>query len=119
MTLQVISAARWLTVRRESEAAHQNMASFKPQVLTEAMDDIVTLEDFLAASESQVLEDVVWYMSEMEQPPMDTKDWDIKNAVGDGIYTYQLHLHIQGEKQDRELHNCIFYIYKRVETKNI
>ena len=60
----MISAARVLTVRKESEVAHQNMAGFKSdweeavQVLTQAVDNIVTIEDFLAVSESQILEDV-------------------------------------------------------------
>ena len=53
-----------LTVRSEVEAAHTNMEVFRSDweeavtVLTEAVDNIVTVHDFLAVSESHILEDL-------------------------------------------------------------
>ena len=61
---QVIHAARILSSRPKSKVAQENMAVFRScweaqlQILTDAVDDIVTLEDFLAVSESHILEDV-------------------------------------------------------------
>ena len=61
---QVISAARVLTVRSDSQAAHTNMARFRQDwdqavmVLTEAVDNVVTIQDFLTVSEKQILEDM-------------------------------------------------------------
>ncbi|XP_071947056.1 catenin alpha-2-like [Antedon mediterranea] len=61
---QVINAARTLAARPRSKAALSNMDAFKQQwesqvkVLTEAVDDITTIDDFLAVSEGHILEDV-------------------------------------------------------------
>ena len=61
---QVINAARILTIRPNSKAAHDNMEVFKRaweeqvKTLTDAVDDIVTIGDFLAVSENHILEDV-------------------------------------------------------------
>lgn len=61
---QVINAARILSNRPKSKVALENMEVFKIaweqqlQLLTDAVDDIVTVEDFLAVSENHILEDV-------------------------------------------------------------
>ncbi|PIK38890.1 alpha catenin [Apostichopus japonicus] len=61
---QVINAARTLAARPRSKAALDNMDVFKDQweatvkLLTEAVDDITTIDDFLAVSEGHILEDV-------------------------------------------------------------
>ena len=61
---QVINAARILSNRPKSKVALENMEVFKLaweqqlQLLTDAVDDIVTVEDFLAVSENHILEDV-------------------------------------------------------------
>ncbi|XP_052831828.1 catenin alpha-2 isoform X1 [Octopus bimaculoides] len=61
---QVINAARILAARSHSKVAQENMATFKEawvkqvQLLTEAVDDITTIDDFLAVSENHILEDV-------------------------------------------------------------
>ena len=60
---QVINAARILASRPRSKVAQENMDVFKVawesqvQILTDAIDDIVTVDDFLAVSENHILED--------------------------------------------------------------
>ena len=61
---QVINAARIYAARPKSKVAEENMIAFKDawenqvRVLTEAVDDITTIDDFLAVSENHILEDV-------------------------------------------------------------
>ncbi|XP_060534035.1 catenin alpha [Cylas formicarius] len=61
---EVINAARILAARPRSKVAQENMDAFRNtwenhvRVLTEAIDDITTVDDFLAVSESHILEDV-------------------------------------------------------------
>ncbi|XP_055851285.1 catenin alpha isoform X3 [Episyrphus balteatus] len=61
---QVINAASILTVRPNSKVAQENMAAYRQawevqvRILTEAVDDITTIDDFLAVSENHILEDV-------------------------------------------------------------
>jgi len=61
---QVINAARVLASRPRSKVAQDNMDVFRAawenqvRILTEAVDDIVTVDDFLAVSENHILEDV-------------------------------------------------------------
>ncbi|XP_031564401.1 catenin alpha-2-like [Actinia tenebrosa] len=61
---QVVNAARTLAARPHSQVALENMAVFKDawekqvRVLTEAVDDVTNIDDFLAASEAHILEDV-------------------------------------------------------------
>ena len=60
----VITAARSLAVNTDSPEARENLVTVRKSwleavvVLTEAVDSIVTIDDFLAVSESHVLEDV-------------------------------------------------------------
>lgn len=61
---QVINAARILAARPRSKVAQDNMDVFhktwekQVRILTEAVDDITTIDDFLAVSENHILEDV-------------------------------------------------------------
>uniref|UniRef100_A0A1A9V552 Catenin alpha n=1 Tax=Glossina austeni TaxID=7395 RepID=A0A1A9V552_GLOAU len=61
---QVINAASILTVRPNSKVAQENMTAYRQawevqvRVLTEAVDDITTIDDFLAVSENHILDDV-------------------------------------------------------------
>lgn len=61
---QVINAARILAARTNSKVAQENMESYRQawenqvRILTEAVDDITTIDDFLAVSENHILEDV-------------------------------------------------------------
>lgn len=61
---QVINAARILASRPRSKVAQENMDVFKDawesqvRILTDAVDDIVTVDDFLSVSENHILEDV-------------------------------------------------------------
>ncbi|XP_063544903.1 catenin alpha-like [Cydia strobilella] len=61
---QVINAARVLGARPRSRVAQENATAFARaweqavKLLTEAVDDITTIDDFLAVSENHILEDV-------------------------------------------------------------
>uniref|UniRef100_A0A8D0HVE3 Catenin alpha-1 n=1 Tax=Sphenodon punctatus TaxID=8508 RepID=A0A8D0HVE3_SPHPU len=61
---QVINAALALAAKPQSKLAQENMDLFKDQwekqvrVLTDAVDDITSIDDFLAVSENHILEDV-------------------------------------------------------------
>merc|ERR1712136_630667 len=61
---QVINAARILAARPRSRVAQDNMDTFRDawenqvRILTDAVDDITTIDDFLAVSENHILEDV-------------------------------------------------------------
>ncbi|XP_050544679.1 catenin alpha isoform X2 [Daktulosphaira vitifoliae] len=77
---QVINAARVLAVRPRSKLAQDNMDVFRDawqaqvRLLTEAVDDITTIDDFLAVSESHILEDVnkcVLALQEGSADPLD------------------------------------------------
>lgn len=60
---QVINAALILAVRPNSKVAQENMEAYRQawenqvRILTEAVDDITTIDDFLAVSENHILED--------------------------------------------------------------
>ena len=62
--LQVINAARVLAARPKSKVAQENIDVFRDawinqvRILTDAVDDITTVDDFLAVSENHILEDV-------------------------------------------------------------
>ncbi|CAF3556131.1 unnamed protein product [Adineta steineri] len=61
---QVVNAARILAARSTSKVALENMDVFRDtwekhvRLLTEAVDEITTIEDFLAVSENHILEDI-------------------------------------------------------------
>ncbi|KAJ8704786.1 hypothetical protein PYW08_012106 [Mythimna loreyi] len=61
---QVINSARVLAARARSRVAQENAAAFARawenavKLLTDAVDDITTIDDFLAVSENHILEDV-------------------------------------------------------------
>ncbi|XP_028157071.1 catenin alpha isoform X3 [Ostrinia furnacalis] len=61
---QVINAARVLGARPRSRVAQENASAFARaweagvKLLTDAVDDITTIDDFLAVSENHILEDV-------------------------------------------------------------
>ena len=61
---QVINSARILAARPQSKVAQQNMENFRTAwmnqlaVLTDAVDDVTTVDDFLAVSENHILEDI-------------------------------------------------------------
>lgn len=61
---QVINAALILVARPNSKVAQENMDAYRQawenqvKILTEAVDDITTIDDFLAVSENHILEDV-------------------------------------------------------------
>ncbi|XP_077991933.1 catenin alpha-2-like [Glandiceps talaboti] len=77
---QVINAARTLAARPRSKAAQENMDVFKDlwekqvKILTEAVDDITTIDDFLAVSESHILEDVNKCVMALQERDADTLD---------------------------------------------
>ncbi|CAL1544969.1 unnamed protein product [Lymnaea stagnalis] len=77
---QVINAARVLAARPRSKAAQENMDVFKEawekqvRLLTEAVDDITTIHDFLAVSENHILEDVNKCVIALQECDPDTLD---------------------------------------------
>ncbi|XP_032675358.1 catenin alpha isoform X3 [Odontomachus brunneus] len=77
---QVINAARVLAARNRSKVALDNMEVFRQawenqvRVLTEAVDDITTIDDFLAVSENHILEDVNKCVLALQEGDADTLD---------------------------------------------
>lgn len=77
---QVINAARVLASRPRSKAALENMDVFRDawekqvRLLTEAVDDITTIHDFLAVSENHILEDVNKCVIALQENDPDTLD---------------------------------------------
>ncbi|CAH1783654.1 unnamed protein product [Owenia fusiformis] len=77
---QVINAARILAARPKSKVAQENMDVFKEtwerqvRILTEAVDDITTIDDFLAVSESHILEDVNKCVLALQEGDADSLD---------------------------------------------
>lgn len=77
---QVINAARVLAARPRSKVALENMDVFKDtweksvRLLTEAVDDITTIDDFLAVSESHILEDVNKCCHSLQEKDADALD---------------------------------------------
>uniref|UniRef100_A0A4W3II42 Catenin alpha-2 n=1 Tax=Callorhinchus milii TaxID=7868 RepID=A0A4W3II42_CALMI len=77
---QVINAALTLAARPQSKVAQDNMDVFKDQwekqvrVLTEAVDDITSVDDFLAVSENHILEDVNKCVIALQEGDVDTLD---------------------------------------------
>ncbi|XP_039272069.2 catenin alpha-2-like [Styela clava] len=84
---QVINAALTLAARPRSKVAQDNMDVFKKAwetqvgILTEAVDEITTIEDFLAVSEAHILEDVtscVMALQQNDYEVLDRKGGDIR-----------------------------------------
>lgn len=77
---QVVNAARVLAARPRSKAAQENMEIFKEawekqvRLLTESVDDITTIHDFLAVSENHILEDVNKCVIALQESDADTLD---------------------------------------------
>ncbi|BFY98742.1 hypothetical protein BsWGS_01782 [Bradybaena similaris] len=80
LCVQVINAARVLSARPRSKAAQENMDAFKDawekqvRLLTETVDDITTVHDFLAVSENHILEDVNKCVIALQESDADTLD---------------------------------------------
>lgn len=77
---EVINAARVLAARPRSKVAQENMDAFKQiwenqvRILTDAVDDITTIDDFLAVSENHILEDVNKCVLALQEGDPDTLD---------------------------------------------
>ncbi|GFG39126.1 hypothetical protein Cfor_10605, partial [Coptotermes formosanus] len=77
---EVINAARILAARPRSKVAQENMDVFRDawenqvRILTEAVDDITTIDDFLAVSENHILEDVNKCVLALQEGDFDTLD---------------------------------------------
>lgn len=71
---QVINSALILTERPSSRFAQENMDSYRfawenqVRILTEAVDDITTIDDFMAVSENHILEDVNKCVMALQEP---------------------------------------------------
>lgn len=77
---QVVNAARVLANRPKSKVAQENMDAFQAawqnqvRLLTDAVDDITTIDDFLAVSEGHILEDVNKCVLALQEGDADTLD---------------------------------------------
>ncbi|CAF3061659.1 unnamed protein product [Rotaria sp. Silwood2] len=77
---QVVNAARILVARSTSKVALENMDVFRDtwekyvRLLTEAVDEITTIEDFLAVSENHILEDINLCIQAMVERNPDLSD---------------------------------------------
>lgn len=77
---QVINAAKVLAARPKSKVAQENMDAFKNlwesqiRILTEAVDDITTVDDFLAVSENHIFEDVNVCVTALQNKDADSLD---------------------------------------------
>ncbi|XP_054260506.1 catenin alpha isoform X2 [Macrosteles quadrilineatus] len=77
---QVINAARILAARPRVKVVQENMDVFRDawenqvRILTEAVDDITTIDDFLAVSENHILEDVNKCVLALQEGDGDTLD---------------------------------------------
>ncbi|XP_066916590.1 catenin alpha-2-like [Clytia hemisphaerica] len=77
---QVVNAAHTLTDRPKSKHARENMSVFKEAwlqqvaILTEAVDDITTIDDFLTVSEAHILEDINHCIEAMQSNDPETLD---------------------------------------------
>merc|ERR1719414_2565675 len=77
---QVINAARVLVARPKSKVAQENIDVFRDawinqvRILTDAVDDITTVDDFLAVSESHILDDVNRCITALQNKEVDTLD---------------------------------------------
>ncbi|NXQ34049.1 CTNA1 protein, partial [Alaudala cheleensis] len=77
---QVINAALALAAKPHSKLAQENMDLFKEQwerqvrVLTDAVDDITSIDDFLAVSENHILEDVNKCVIALQEKDVDGLD---------------------------------------------
>ncbi|XP_048667581.1 catenin alpha-1 isoform X1 [Marmota marmota marmota] len=76
----VINAALALAAKPQSKLAQENMDLFKEQwekqvrVLTDAVDDITSIDDFLAVSENHILEDVNKCVIALQEKDVDGLD---------------------------------------------
>ena len=77
---QVVNAARILVARPNSKVAQENMDVFRDawinqvRILTDAVDDITTIDDFLAVSENHILEDVNSCVTACQTKDLDSID---------------------------------------------
>ncbi|RXM36173.1 Catenin alpha-3 [Acipenser ruthenus] len=77
---QVINAALALAARHKSQTVMNNMEVYKKtwenyvRLLTEAVDDITSVDDFLAVSESHILEDVNKCIIALREHDLDSLD---------------------------------------------
>ena len=87
---RIITASRDLAVNTESLEAKENVGTVRKSwleavlVLTEAVDNIVTIDDFLAVSESHVLEDVKEVFIAVEERDLVTLE-DISSSIKDRV----------------------------------
>ena len=74
---QVINAARILASRPKSKVAQDNLDVFRDawinqvRILTDAVDDIITIDDFLGVSENHILDDVNNCVATMQVKTLD------------------------------------------------
>lgn len=85
---QVVNAARILCARTTSKVAQENMDVFRDswqksvKLLTESVDDITTINDFLSVSENHILEDLNRCVMALREQDTDTLERIANNIRG-------------------------------------
>jgi catenin alpha len=80
LTGQVINAARIFASRPSSKVTQENMDAYKDawqkavKLLTDAVDDIIFIHDFLSVSENHILEDINRCVLSLRERDVDTLD---------------------------------------------
>lgn len=121
---QVINAARTLAARPHSKVARENMDVFKEaweqqlQVLTEAVDDITGIEDFLATTEAHILEDVnkcVQALQERDPENVDRTAGQIRGRTArlEDVVTAEMENYQQGPYTDNVM-RAVMYMRNEV-----
>ena len=90
LTPQVINATKVLVLRPQSKVAQENMEVFKDawmknaRLLTDSVDDIISIHEFLSVSENHILEDInrcVAALRERDADSLDTTAGAIRGRI--------------------------------------
>ena len=135
LTPQVVNAAKILAVRPQSKVAQENMDAFKEawkrsvQLLTDSVDDILDIHEFLSVSENHILEDInrcVAALREKDSEILDTTAGAIRgrisriyNMVINEIDKYETSesisriIEVLSILKDRSITKYYYYYYKK------
>ena len=124
MCPEVINAAKILAARSKSRPAQDNMEAFRQawenqvRILTDAVDDITTIDDFLAVSESHILEDVNKCVLALQSGDSDTLDRTAGAIRGRatrvcGVVSAEMNIYEPGDYTERVM-DAVFVLRDQV-----